>query len=596
MPQTPNSEEQLRLMEDKLKEKELELYRSRHLLDLLEETSKAITSEIQLEKLVQRVTDYATKLSGAQFGAFFYNVEDSDKKLLLYTISGVPKSLFDAFPVPRMTTIFRPTFEGTRIVRYDDVTKEPLFGRNTPFNGMPAGHLPVRSYLAVPVVSPLNHRVLGGLLFGHEEPGVFTEKEESIVKGIALQGAIAMGNARLFEEKRKAEETAREQNRLISTLTNNTSLGLFLLNAEGICTYMNPAAEKMTGLLLNEVATLPLFNYFSPHANPDLELNNLLAIQAKIQGEAIFLNKAGVASPVFFTASPIIENNKLSLIVLEVRDTSEEKRILGALREKDILAKEQLEILVKERTSELEKINDELLQFTSIASHDLKEPVRKISIFSHMLKERLQQVTSENNTRLLDTIIKSSKRMTALIDDLLSFTRLSQSEFNFTTVDLNAVIASVLEDFELLIEEKQAKFFIDHLPPVEGVSLQLGQVFQNLVSNSLKFSDPSRPLEIRIRYEKIDDASFRIIYSDTGIGFDRQFSERIFNLFQRLHTKESYEGTGIGLSIVKKIISLHKGSVSADGTEGVGATFSIVMPYKQKNHVKTDSFIMAQRL
>jgi GAF domain-containing protein len=175
--------------------------------ELLYEASKAISSEIELQNVVQRVTDIGTELAGAQFGAFFYNViDDKGESYVLYTISGVPREAFSKFPMPRNTKIFEPTFTAKGTVRYDDVTREPHYGKNPPYHGMPKGHLPVRSYLAVPVVSPFTKEAIGGLFFGHSGVGVFTEDSERLIEGLAVQAAIAITNARLFEEKKEQKQ------------------------------------------------------------------------------------------------------------------------------------------------------------------------------------------------------------------------------------------------------------------------------------------------------------------------------------------------------------------------------------------------------
>ena len=144
-----------------------------------------LASQLTLERVVQLATDEATALTKAQFGAFFYNVlSERGESYTLYSISGVPREAFERFPMPRNTAIFEPTFHGREIVRLDDVTQDPRYGQNAPFHGMPEGHLPVRSYLAAPVVTR-SGEVLGGLFFGHAEVGVFSERHERLVRGIA---------------------------------------------------------------------------------------------------------------------------------------------------------------------------------------------------------------------------------------------------------------------------------------------------------------------------------------------------------------------------------------------------------------------------
>ena len=185
-----------------------------HNLQLLNETGMALASRLGLQEVLQKVTDSATALSGAQFGAFFYNVVDADGDAYqLYTLAGAPRSAFENFGHPRATPVFAPTFRGEGIVRSEDITRDPRYGQWAPHHGMPKGHLPVRSYLAVPV-SSRSGQVVGGLFFGHPRPGVFTERSEQLVAGIAAQAAVAVDNAQLFEAQQRA---AREREQLLES-------------------------------------------------------------------------------------------------------------------------------------------------------------------------------------------------------------------------------------------------------------------------------------------------------------------------------------------------------------------------------------------
>jgi PAS domain S-box-containing protein len=178
----------------------------RRLLEILNRAGSALAAETDLRKLVQIVTDAGVDLTGAEFGAFFYNVVDeAGESFTLYTLSGVPAEAFSSFPMPRNTHVFGPTFRGEGIVRSDDITKDPRYGRNEPYNGMPKGHVPVRSYLAIPVVLR-SKEVIGGLFFGHAEPGVFTAESERGLSGLAAEAAVAIDNARLFGQLRTLNE------------------------------------------------------------------------------------------------------------------------------------------------------------------------------------------------------------------------------------------------------------------------------------------------------------------------------------------------------------------------------------------------------
>ncbi|GIL38081.1 response regulator [Roseiterribacter gracilis] len=181
-------------------------------LETLNRVGTAVAAELDLDRAVQIVTDAATQLTGAEFGAFFYNViNDRGESYMLYTLSGVPREAFSSFPMPRNTAVFAPTFGGEGIVRLDDVTKDPRYGKSAPHHGMPQGHLPVRSYLASSVVSR-SGEVLGGLFFGHSTPGMFTERHEQLLEGISAQAAIAIDNARLFQAAQDSERKLRDLN------------------------------------------------------------------------------------------------------------------------------------------------------------------------------------------------------------------------------------------------------------------------------------------------------------------------------------------------------------------------------------------------
>jgi PAS domain S-box-containing protein len=211
----------VKILRDRTQRREAEesLRDERRALEILNRAGSALALENDLQRVVQIVTDAGVELSGAEFGAFFYNVtNDNGESYMLYTLSGAPFEAFSKFPMPRNTAIFAPTFNGEGILRSDDITKDPRYGRNTPRKGMPEGHLPVRSYLAVPVKSRSGD-VIGGLFFGHAATGVFTERAERGMEGLAAEAAVAIDNARLtrsaqreIDVRKHAEEALRELN------------------------------------------------------------------------------------------------------------------------------------------------------------------------------------------------------------------------------------------------------------------------------------------------------------------------------------------------------------------------------------------------
>jgi signal transduction histidine kinase/FixJ family two-component response regulator len=263
------------------------------------------------------------------------------------------------------------------------------------------------------------------------------------------------------------------------------------------------------------------------------------------------------------------------------------------------MANQLLEQRVLQRTWELQKTNLELetsnhdlQQYASIASHDLKEPLRKIQVFSRMIRDKH---LNENKEALsyLNRIILSSERMTSLINDLLSYSGLSDGG-RFALIDLNLVVNEILSDLELLVKEKNAIIIVRELGEIEVIPGLIRQVFQNIISNALKFSKKDIAPVIKITAENVQSKSFdapatengkycRLTITDNGIGFDEIYLDKIFTIFQRLNSKEEYEGTGIGLAIVKKIIDKHNGIITARSKENSGATFIIVLPARQAN-------------
>jgi signal transduction histidine kinase len=275
-------------------------------------------------------------------------------------------------------------------------------------------------------------------------------------------------------------------------------------------------------------------------------------------------------------------------------------RLLGVIQDitEQKLFAEQLTKLVKERTAELENKNQELErsnsyleEFAHAASHDLKEPIRKIQYFTERLKNQLSNHFNEDVRYTFDRIENANQRMKALIDDLLIYSHVSQKPLEKETVDINIKLIKVLEDLELDIQEKGAIIKTDKLPVVQGYKRQLQQLLQNLISNALKYCKPSVAPEIEITSQIVSGVDLNpvstnvaenkyhlIEVKDNGIGFAQSDAEKIFQMFHRLHGKNEYQGTGVGLSIARKVVENHNGYIKADSAPGKGATFKIYLP------------------
>lgn len=275
-------------------------------------------------------------------------------------------------------------------------------------------------------------------------------------------------------------------------------------------------------------------------------------------------------------------------ITISKRDENQKAlHLLGAAL--DITRQKEMENDLKYKTFLLQQSNANLEEFAYIASHDLKEPLRKISAFADRLLERHKDNLNDEGKIFLDKIVTSSMRMQAMITDLLTISRISSNK-TFEECNLNNVLKESLKTLELIIEKKKARIECDPLPSIRVISAQVQQLFRHILDNSLKFCKQGMAPEIKISSRYIGDKEalelnlssskkyLRIDFTDNGIGFENQFAGKIFTIFQRLHGKNEYPGTGIGLTICKKVMDNHEGMICAQGKPGEGCIFSVIFP------------------
>jgi len=271
----------------------------------------------------------------------------------------------------------------------------------------------------------------------------------------------------------------------------------------------------------------------------------------------------------------------------------EKLRSINAYLESEIMerriSEERVSLLnqqLKQNNYELTETNQELDRFAFVASHDLQEPLRKILLFNDLINNSLDANDIETVRGYLEKINKATGRMQVLINDLLSYSRHTQTVEHFEMSNLNELVADVISDLEIEIKKTRASIELSPLPSLIVIPTQIRQLFQNLISNSIKFASPGLFPEIVIwsEFERNDttslngDGRYKIMIRDNGMGFDQKFAEDIFIVFKRLHSYHQIEGTGIGLSICKKIIEKHKGEIRAESAPGKGSTFTIVLP------------------
>lgn len=444
----------------------------------------------------------------------------------------------------------------------------------------------------------LLHKVLrtGKAYHGYEQPAVLVRngREEMVYVNFVYEPLVTDGKAdrilvtaidiTLQVEARRRIEIAEERARLAIDAAN---FGTFEHNFE-------------TGQLIFSERSYELFEAVDG-SNIEAFIANIHPADKKIREEAHRVaRQTGVLD---YEVRIVKGDNSFRWISAQGKFYRNEKgepaRLLGILS--DITERkaleEELERRVKQRTNELVIINNELQQFAYLASHDLQEPLRKIQVFAGLIPKQLPDI-NEKAKEYLAKVMASASRMSTLISNLLEFSQLSNLSNQFLPVDLNAVLQKIEEDFELLINEKKASIEHTQLPVIQAVPFQMNQLFYNLLSNALKFSKKDTPPKLRIQAKKMSREEiasnpalhshldyYHLQFIDNGIGFREDAAEKIFSIFQRLHGKDSYSGTGIGLALCKKIVLNHKGAIYASSVEGASSVFHVMLPETQANPI-----------
>ncbi|WP_437632935.1 PAS domain S-box protein [Sorangium sp. So ce854] len=362
---------------------------------------------------------------------------------------------------------------------------------------------------------------------------------------------------------RRAEEALRVQHQLVRTLAENATLGLFMMDARQRCTFMNPAAEKITGFTFDEIQALdrPLHDIIH-HKRPDgsdypmaeCPIDRALPRKSQEQGEDVFVHEDGSFYQVAFTASPILDGGAPVGTVIEIRDITEQKRA-EAERERLIAA--------------LERSNKELDQFAYVASHDLKAPLRGIANLTQWIEEDLAGRLEGEPREHMSLLRGRVRRMEALIDGILDYSRAGRVRHEVEAVDVGQVLSDVVE---LIAPAPEARVEVSpDLPVLRTERVPLQQVFMNLISNALKHA---RRADVRVRVGHRDAGQLHEFFvEDNGPGIAPEFHDRVWGLFQTLEARDKVEGTGIGLSVVKKIVESRGGRIWIDSSPGRGATF-----------------------
>jgi PAS domain S-box-containing protein len=378
-------------------------------------------------------------------------------------------------------------------------------------------------------------------------------------------------------ERTRAEYELRKERDFAKSLVETAQVIVLVLDTEGKIVSLNPYMESICGYRLDEVRGKNWFETFIPESWQK-EISELF-------GKAVFGK-----TPVMGVVNPIITRDGQEVEIEWYNKTLRDidGNITGLLSiGQDITARKRAEEALQQSNHELkmaavklEESNKELKDFVYIASHDLREPLRKISSFGGLLKESLEGKLSDDNKENMKFMIDGAERMTKMIEGLLIYSRVSTKEAPLEEVDLNEVVEQI-KQFELSkpLEESGATIEIPKpLPKIMANRVQVGQLLQNLISNGIKYQEKGAKPVITIRGCNISDNEVKVEVQDNGIGIEEKYKEEIFKMFKRLHSRREYEGTGIGLSVCKKIVEKHNGKIGVESKPKEGSTFWFTMP------------------
>lgn len=401
-----------------------------------------------------------------------------------------------------------------------------------------------------------------------------TDEKGKVIGLIGIFQESAESN-RSGDELRKSEQEFRK-------VWEGSLDGMRLTNEDGITLLVNDAFCRMVGKSARELVGKPFSTIYDPEVQDSiLKRHKERFAQRDVQ-------------PLFERELQLWHGGKvwfeLSNSFLEI--TGQPVHLLSIFR--DITERKVAEEKVHEFSARLERSNRELEDFAYVASHDLQEPLRKVAVFGDRLKTKYGPALAGEGMDYLERMQKATARMQTLISELLSFSRVTSKSQPFVPVDLAKVVQEVIADLEARIEQVGGTVNVGALPTVEAEPLQMRQLFQNLIGNALKFHRPDEKpvvkieaavLRDKIRREQTDGtlrSTVRLTVTDNGIGFDEKYHDKIFQVFQRLHGRETYEGTGMGLAITRKIAEHHGGEIQAKSKPGEGATFIVTLPLKQR--------------
>ncbi|WP_310908060.1 ATP-binding protein [Natrinema sp. 1APR25-10V2] len=364
-------------------------------------------------------------------------------------------------------------------------------------------------------------------------------------------------------ERQQREEDLRERTEHLSTLIETTPECIKTVAPDGTLLQMNPAGLDMVEAgSASDVIDENVYDLIAPdHRDRFREFNERICQDEERTLEFDIIGLEGTRRHMETHAAPLHKSDGTTVHVALTRDITEQ-----------VEREEQLE----ETVTQLQQSNDRLKQFAYAASHDLQEPLRMVSSYLQLLENQYKDDLDEDAQEYIDFAVNGADRMRAMVDDLLAFSRVEQADGEFESVECDALLERVMNDIQVQIEEANAEITVQSLPTVVSDRSQLEQLFSNLVSNAIKYRGDDPPeIDIRVE-ERANYWEFSVV--DNGIGIDPDKTDRIFEVFKRLHHEDEYPGTGIGLSLCQKIVENHGGEIWVDSEPGEGSTFFVTLP------------------
>jgi PAS domain S-box-containing protein len=600
-----------------------ELREEARTLEVLNRIGIAIGAEHDLGRLVQLVTDAGVELSGAQFGAFFYNILRPDgEAYTLYTLSGAPREAFASFPMPRNTAVFEPTFRGTATVRSPDILADPRYGKSEPYRGMPQGHLPVRSYLAVPVLSR-SGAVLGGLFFGHAQPGMFSERAERIMVGLAAQAAVAIDNSRLYQTsqheiaaRKQAEDELQELNRTLEQRAAERAeqlaasivrleeserrfrilvegvidYAIYMLDPEGKIINWNPGAERIKGYAREQIIGQHFSQFYTDedrHAEVPKKALETAVRTGKYEAEGWRVRKDGTR----FWAGVVIN---------AIRDA--QGTIVGFAKiTRDLTERRAAE----ERIHQAQKMEG-IGQLTGGVAHDFNNLLTVIIGNLEALQRHLGEDSQDSGRlrRSADNAMRGAKRAESLTHRLLAFSR--QQPLDPKPVDVGRLVTGMSDLLRRTLGEQisvetvlAGGMWRAHADPseLEVAILNLAVNARDAMRDGGKLTIETANVHLDERYaasqiEVLPGQYVMLAVTDNGSGMPADIRAKAFDPF--FTTKDVGHGTGLGLSQVYGFVKQSNGHVKIYSEVGEGTTVKIYLPRVHSEVAETEEAVVRE--